>query len=140
VRFACLPLCCSLAQLCTLLVLAGNVEGNRRWVDLMQWDGAEAFAAAPVTDWRVGGKSAGTARAAKGLTFLEVDAAGHMVPMDQPKASLNMLSRFMKNAAFDAALVPTGFVAYAEAAWQRLVGPLLSRMTANTLRRAGAAI
>lgn len=134
----------------------------------MQWDGAEAFAAAPVTDWRVGGKSAGTARAAKGLTFLEVDAAGHMVPMDQPKASLNMLSRFMKNAAFDgalllrtlrvsralsslasrradagvvpAALVPTGFVAYAEAAWQRLVGPLLSRMTANTLRRAGAAI
>ena len=82
---------------------AGNVEGNRRWVDAMQWDGAEAFAAAPLTDWRVGGKSAGTARAAQGLTFLEVNAAGHMVPMDQPKAALNMLSRFMKNAPFDGA-------------------------------------
>jgi carboxypeptidase C (cathepsin A) len=57
----------------------------------MQWDGADAFAAAPLTDWRVGGKSAGTARAAQGLTFLEVNAAGHMVPMDQPKAALNMV-------------------------------------------------
>ena len=92
-----------------VLVYAGNqdficnVEGNRRWVDSMEWDGADAFAAAPLTDWRVGGKSAGTARAAQGLTFLEVNAAGHMVPMDQPKAALNMLSRFMKNAPFDGA-------------------------------------
>ena len=87
-----------------VLVCAGNVEGNRRWVDAMQWDGADAFAAAPLTEWRVGGKTAGTARSAQGLTFLEVNAAGHMVPMDQPKAALDMLARLMKNAEFGGAL------------------------------------
>ena len=35
--------------------------------------------------WEVEGEAAGTVTTAGPLTFLTVDAAGHMVPMDQPK-------------------------------------------------------
>jgi carboxypeptidase C (cathepsin A) len=49
----------------------------------MAWAGAAEFAAAPLTAWSVDGRVAGEARAARGLTFLNVHDAGHMVPMDQ---------------------------------------------------------
>ena len=35
-------------------------------------------------DWLVGGAVAGQVKAGGGLTFLAVEGAGHMVPMDQP--------------------------------------------------------
>lgn len=86
-----------------VLVYAGdqdficNVEGNRRWVDAMVWDGQLEFSKAPVTDWTLdSGPVAGQFRSAKGLTFLDVNGAGHMVPMDQPEAALEMLEIFTK--------------------------------------------
>ena len=92
-----------------VLVYAGdkdficNVEGNRRWVDAMAWSGATEFAAAPTTKWAVDGAAAGEARAARGLTFLRVYDAGHMVPMDQPARALDMLQRFIEDQPFDGA-------------------------------------
>ena len=61
----------------------------------MKWAGADAFAAAKPVEWQVGGVPAGSAKSANGLTMLRVYAAGHMVPMDQPAAALDMLQRFM---------------------------------------------
>lgn len=49
------------------------------------------------------GGLARTARARTGggsLTFLQVFEAGHMVPMDQPAAALEMLKVFTANKAF----------------------------------------
>ena len=129
-----------------------NVEGNRRWVDAMQWPGQAAFAAAPLTDWAVDGSAAGKARAAEGLTFLQVFDAGHMVPMDQPAAALDMLSRFINNRPFDSGPLPltplqpaqqneaeaAGVAATLEALWARLLGSVVRNAPALRLRRAAA--
>jgi serine carboxypeptidase-like clade 4 len=127
-----------------------NVEGNRRWVDVMQWGEADAFAAAPQQTWHVNGQPAGLAKSAGGLTFLQVFQAGHMVPMDQPEAALDMLHRVLDGRSFgDSAPVPMGklsagdalnrAVAAAQALWRRLAGGAVGQpMTVGTLRRAQA--
>lgn len=85
-----------------LLIYAGEYDlicnwvGNKRWVENMQWAGRKRFAAAKSVPFKVGGVEAGWRRSYGGLTFLKVYNAGHMVPMDQPKASLQMLSRWME--------------------------------------------
>ncbi|CAD5332419.1 unnamed protein product [Arabidopsis thaliana] len=62
-----------------LLVYAGEYDlicnwlGNSRWVDQMNWSGQKGFGSAK-----------------------NVYNAGHMVPMDQPKASLQMLQNWMQ--------------------------------------------
>ena len=37
-----------------------------------------------MVDWTVGGAVAGQVKVGGGLTFVAVEEAGHMVPMDQP--------------------------------------------------------
>ena len=44
----------------------------------------DAFHSAETVDWKVGGAVAGQVKSGGGLTFLAVEGAGHMVPMDQP--------------------------------------------------------
>ena len=44
----------------------------------------DAFRSAEMVDWTVGGAVAGQVKSGGGLTFLTVEGAGHMVPMDQP--------------------------------------------------------
>lgn len=84
-----------------VLVYAGDQDyicnwlGNQAWTLSLDWAGKTTFNAAPVTEWRVNGSEAGMTRSALGLTFLQVYKAGHMVPMDQPAASLKMLDDFM---------------------------------------------
>lgn len=44
------------------------------------------YAKASTKDWKIGDVVAGQARSGGGLTFVAVEGAGHMVPMDQPQA------------------------------------------------------
>eukprot|EP00128_Syssomonas_multiformis_P000810 Colp12_sorted_trinity150504_noHs@18027 len=74
-----------------------NWRGNYAWTKALQWPGNAAFNAAKDIEWRVGGTTAGLARTAQGLTFTQVYNAGHMVPMDQPVASLQLLRTFLGN-------------------------------------------
>ncbi|KAE9461233.1 hypothetical protein C3L33_06820, partial [Rhododendron williamsianum] len=53
-----------------------------RWVNAMVWSGQKEFTAAPNVSFVVDGAEKG------------VHDAGHMVPMDQPKAALEMLRRW----------------------------------------------
>ncbi|KAF4563804.1 hypothetical protein EYR36_003046 [Pleurotus pulmonarius] len=69
--------------------------GNERWTLDMEWSGQEEFNKQPLRDWVVDGKFAGRTRSAKGLTFATVEAAGHMVPYNKPKESLEMLLRWL---------------------------------------------
>ena len=46
----------------------------------------------------VDGKAAGALRQAKNFKFLRVFDAGHMVPMNQPVAALQMLNEFIGQA------------------------------------------
>ncbi|KAH0463390.1 hypothetical protein IEQ34_007972 [Dendrobium chrysotoxum] len=84
-----------------LLVYAGEYDlicnwlGNSRWVHAMKWSGQEAFVSSSEKPFTVDGKDAGVLKNHGPLSFLKVHNAGHMVPMDQPKASLEMLTRWV---------------------------------------------
>lgn len=85
-----------------LLIYAGEYDlicnwlGNSRWVDKMVWSGQRGYLSAPYSEFVVEGVKAGLQKSYGPLTFLKVYDAGHLVPMDQPKASLEMLRRWMQ--------------------------------------------
>ncbi|VFQ77808.1 unnamed protein product [Cuscuta campestris] len=86
-----------------LLVYAGEYDlicnwlGNSRWVEALEWSGKRGFAGAANARFVVDGEVKGTLKSYGALTFLKVHGAGHLVPMDQPKASLEMLHRWMQS-------------------------------------------
>lgn len=83
-----------------LLVYAGEYDlicnwlGNSRWVSEISWSGQQNYSMASTQPFVVNGEAAGTMTSFGPLTFLKVHDAGHMVPMDQPKAALEMIKRF----------------------------------------------
>ncbi|XP_076902159.1 serine carboxypeptidase-like [Bidens hawaiensis] len=83
-----------------MLVYAGEYDllcnwlGNSRWVHAMEWSGREEFVASVDVPFVVDGSEAGLLKTHGPLAFLKVHDAGHMVPMDQPKAALSMLKRW----------------------------------------------
>lgn len=85
-----------------VLIYAGDVDficnymGNSAWTLALDWEGKDEFNAAGEHDW----KGNGLARSAKGLTFLQVYDAGHMVPADKPDVALDMITAFMKGESF----------------------------------------
>nr|AMN14854.1 putative serine carboxypeptidase type 3 [Nepenthes mirabilis] len=85
-----------------LLVYAGEYDlicnwlGNSRWVAAMEWSGQQNFTAAPEVPFLVDGNEAGVLTSYGPLSFLKVYNAGHMVPMDQPKAALAMLKGWIQ--------------------------------------------
>ncbi|KAI5648584.1 hypothetical protein M9H77_34589 [Catharanthus roseus] len=87
-----------------LLIYAGEYDlicnwlGNSRWVHAMQWSGQKEFVASPEVLFEVEGSKAGLLKNYGPLSFLKVHDAGHMVPMDQPKAALEMLKRWMEGS------------------------------------------
>lgn len=56
-----------------------NWVGNQHWVNSLPWYGKGQWAAAKEQEWTVDGESAGTVKAVGPLSFVKVDAAGHMV-------------------------------------------------------------
>ncbi|KAJ7615848.1 serine carboxypeptidase [Roridomyces roridus] len=82
-----------------------NWVGNERWTLALEWSGKEAFNKEALRPWAVGGDligkgRAGLVRSAKGLTFLTVDAAGHMVPYDKPTEALDLMQRWISEEGF----------------------------------------
>lgn len=92
-----------------------NWYGNERWVDALPWAGRYDFEDSDFVDWGVaddapgaagqaaaprpgpGKKRAGTVKGdGLALTFALVEGAGHMVPMDQPAASLAMVTAWTR--------------------------------------------
>ncbi|XP_027345769.1 serine carboxypeptidase-like isoform X3 [Abrus precatorius] len=83
-----------------------NWLGNSRWVHDMEWSGKKAFGASPPVKFVVDGVEAGSLNSHGPLSFLKVHGAGHMVPMDQPKAALQMLKSWMEGKLGEADNVP----------------------------------
>lgn len=91
-----------------VLIYAGELDlicnwlGNERWVDALEWEQAGAWRQVTPKPWLVGsdGGASGEARQLGPLTFLKVYKAGHMVPMDQPRAALDMITRFTRAIPF----------------------------------------
>eukprot|EP01039_Chlorochromonas_danica_P007629 gene7629-8431_t len=100
-----------------VLIYAGDVDficnwmGNKAWTLELSWTGKKDFNGAGDHTWTyqdsnsnaVNGGMVRSALAKRGggsLTFLQVYAAGHMVPMDQPQAALALLNTFIQNRPF----------------------------------------
>ncbi|KAJ7129023.1 serine carboxypeptidase [Mycena crocata] len=91
-----------------VLIYVGNYDwicnwvGNERWTLAMEWSGQEEFSRQDLKPWGIGEGTAriGLARSAMGLTFATVEGAGHMVPYDKPKESLELLRRWLAGKAF----------------------------------------
>nr|XP_043633918.1 serine carboxypeptidase-like [Erigeron canadensis] len=87
-----------------LLIYAGEYDlicnwlGNSRWVHAMEWSGQKEFVASADVPFEVEGSEAGLLKTHGPLSFLKVHDAGHMVPMDQPKAALSMLKRWTRGS------------------------------------------
>lgn len=59
--------------------LVCNWVGNERWTLALEWSGQAAFRSENLREWKVDGKVAGETRSARGLTFVTIEGAGHMV-------------------------------------------------------------
>lgn len=70
------------------------------FIESLNWSGASDYKNAPRQFWYVGEELAGYAKVARKLTLVLVRNAGHMVPMDQPKWSVDLISRFTRNKPF----------------------------------------
>jgi len=69
-----------------------NYLGNKAWTDELKWKHNTEYKHSKAYDW----KKQGLAKSYKGLTFLQVYNAGHMVPHDRPKVALEMIHDFVK--------------------------------------------
>ncbi|XP_068645875.1 serine carboxypeptidase-like [Aristolochia californica] len=101
-----------------MLVYAGEYDlicnwlGNSRWVHSMEWSGQQQFGSAPTVSFKVDGAEAGLLKSFGPVSFLKVHDAGHMVPMDQPKAALAMLKRWTQGQLAEDASEADSMVAY----------------------------
>ena len=79
-----------------------NWLGNLAWTDALEWPGQKAYQKAELEDFRLDddGTSLGSVKSSGNLTFMRIHAAGHMVPYDQPVASLEMLNRWLTGEWF----------------------------------------
>lgn len=85
-----------------VLIYAGDKDficnwlGNEIWSRQLPWSGHKKFAKTELSPWVLkDGDEAGQVRNYEHFTFLRVYEAGHMVPFNQPKSSLEMLDRWI---------------------------------------------
>jgi len=77
---------------------------TERFLPYMQWPSAKAFAGAAKKVWRVEGTDAevaGFVTEVPGFQRVIVRGAGHIVPFDQPRRSLDMISRFVDGRPYE---------------------------------------
>ncbi|KAF4547138.1 Serine carboxypeptidase-like protein 6 [Elsinoe fawcettii] len=91
-----------LAQI-PVLIYAGDADficnwlGNLAWTNALEWPGQKSYQKAPLDDFTLlsDGKKAGSIKTSGNFTYMRLHAGGHMVPYDQPEASLEMLNRWI---------------------------------------------
>ena len=97
----------SLLEKIPVLVYAGDADficnwlGNLAWTEHLAWPGKKNYNQAPLKDLRIEGDKGddeakiGSVKSAGNFTFMRLHAGGHMVPHDQPLASLEMFNRWL---------------------------------------------
>ncbi|GMF16988.1 unnamed protein product [Phytophthora lilii] len=89
------------------LFYAGNMDGSvcnnlgvGRIIDRLAWTDTAKYRVAKRQPWMVDGQVAGLAKSAGNMSYVVVLNSGHLVPTDQPEASLDMMRRFVNNEPF----------------------------------------
>ena len=85
-----------------VLIYAGDKDficnwlGNLAWTEILEYKDNVKFAAQPLKSWKTHyGKKSGEVKNYEHFTFLRIYDAGHMVPHDQPAASLDFFNRWL---------------------------------------------
>jgi hypothetical protein len=73
-----------------------NALGTEAYLREMEWPGQQAWRQAPRALWRAGGEAAGYVKSVHNLSFVVVLNSGHLVPMDQPRAALDLVYSFTR--------------------------------------------
>nr|XP_023012514.1 venom serine carboxypeptidase-like [Leptinotarsa decemlineata] len=68
-----------------------------KYLQKLKFSGASKYKTAKRTKWYVGDDLAGYAKTAGNLTEVIVRNSGHMVPVDQPKWALDLITKFTRN-------------------------------------------
>jgi len=81
---------------------------TQRWIDDINWSGAQGFHDAERVLWnRKDGEPAGYIRQFENLREVLILGAGHLVPMDQPAASAEMMEDFVSSCMMNIGSNPT---------------------------------
>lgn len=90
-----------LAQI-PVLIYAGDADficnwlGNKAWTEALEWPGQKAYNKAEMKTLKTDlGNKSGNFKTSGNFTFVQIHAAGHMVPYDQPLNSLDMFNRWL---------------------------------------------
>ncbi|OJD15711.1 hypothetical protein AJ78_04046 [Emergomyces pasteurianus Ep9510] len=91
-----------------VLIYAGDADficnwlGNQAWAETLEFPGHSDFAEAEMRNLTIHdnsnkGKVIGQVKSTGNFTFMRIHGGGHMVPMDQPEASLEFFNRWLKS-------------------------------------------
>jgi len=93
-----------------VLIYAGDADficnwlGNKAWSEALEWPGQKKFQAADMKGLHIDSDKSGTVigevKSSGNFTYMRIYAAGHMVPMDQPEASLEFFNRWLAGEWF----------------------------------------
>ncbi|KAK4942550.1 hypothetical protein LTR10_017679 [Elasticomyces elasticus] len=93
-----------------VLIYAGDADficnwlGNKAWTEALEYPDHKKFAAAEMEDLRLdgtkNGRKIGEVKSHGNFTFMRIHAGGHMVPLDQPEASLEFYNRWLAKEWF----------------------------------------
>lgn len=74
-----------------------NWLGNYAWTEALEWPGKDTYNKFDLNDLKFEGDRGkiGSVKSHGNLTFIKIHAAGHMVPLDQPEAGLEILNRWV---------------------------------------------
>ena len=100
----------SLLEKIPVLIYAGDADficnwlGNKAWAEALEWPGHKKFSTLGMTDLRIdndkNGKKIGEVKSYGNFTYMRLYAGGHMVPLDQPEASLEFFNRWISKEWF----------------------------------------
>ncbi|KAL2421463.1 Carboxypeptidase Y-like protein A [Exophiala dermatitidis] len=93
-----------------VLIYAGDADficnwlGNKAWTEALEYPDHKKFAAADMKDLRMdgskNGRKIGEVKSHGNFTYMRIHAGGHMVPLDQPEASLEFFNRWLAKEWF----------------------------------------
>merc|ERR1719188_504788 len=76
-----------------------NYVGGLKLAHSLGWHGAAGFLDAPLEDLVINGAHSGKTKAYGGLTWIQAEGAGHMVPVDNPAAAFHAIGTLIQNGA-----------------------------------------
>ncbi|KAI9849126.1 MAG: hypothetical protein M1837_005356 [Sclerophora amabilis] len=89
-----------------VLIYAGDADficnwlGNKAWAEALEWPGQKAYNKEQLANLTLSSsgsdeKTIGAYKSSGNFTFVKIHSGGHMVPYDQPEASLDMFNRWL---------------------------------------------